>query len=78
MPNPHAPSLPFQMRNAAYSHHAVDRVRSLNFMQIQQIGILGGACGENGIRLRPALIFEPKHANIYLDALRSALKDLSK
>lgn len=39
-------------------------------------GILGGVCGDYAIRLRPALIFEPKHANIYLDKLRKTLREL--
>ncbi|KAL4705147.1 hypothetical protein ACJJTC_018718 [Scirpophaga incertulas] len=39
-------------------------------------GVLGGACGETAIRLRPALIFAPKHAEIYLTALRKTLKQL--
>ncbi|KAI8435015.1 hypothetical protein MSG28_003449 [Choristoneura fumiferana] len=43
---------------------------------LKKKGVLGGICGENAIRLRPALIFQPKHAEIYLDALRKTLKDL--
>ncbi|XP_072943759.1 probable 4-aminobutyrate aminotransferase, mitochondrial [Epargyreus clarus] len=39
-------------------------------------GILGGVCGDHAIRLRPALVFQPKHAEIYLDALRKTLKEL--
>ncbi|KAG6457400.1 4-aminobutyrate aminotransferase, mitochondrial [Manduca sexta] len=43
---------------------------------LKKNGILGGTCGEKAIRLRPALIFQPKHAEIYLDALRKTLKEL--
>ncbi|CAG9783729.1 unnamed protein product [Diatraea saccharalis] len=43
---------------------------------LKKNGVLGGACGETAIRLRPALVFAPKHAEIYLDALRRTLKDL--
>lgn len=39
-------------------------------------GVLGGTCGELTIRLRPSLIFQPKHAEIYLDALRKTLKEI--
>ncbi|XP_053625682.1 4-aminobutyrate aminotransferase, mitochondrial [Plodia interpunctella] len=39
-------------------------------------GVLGGACGEISIRLRPSLIFETKHAHIYLDCLKKTLKEL--
>ncbi|KAL0893878.1 hypothetical protein ABMA27_013982 [Loxostege sticticalis] len=43
---------------------------------LKKNGVLGGACGETAIRLRPALIFAPKHAEIYLDILRKTLKEL--
>jgi len=36
-------------------------------------GIWTGGCGDASIRLRPALIFEDKHARIFLDALESTL-----
>ncbi|XP_038215218.1 4-aminobutyrate aminotransferase, mitochondrial [Zerene cesonia] len=41
---------------------------------LKKNGVLSGVCGEVAIRLRPALIFEPKHAAIYLDILRKTLK----
>ncbi|XP_041977177.1 4-aminobutyrate aminotransferase, mitochondrial [Aricia agestis] len=44
--------------------------------KIKENGILGGVCGENTIRLRPALVFQKKHAEIYLDALRKTLKSM--
>ncbi|XP_076750548.1 4-aminobutyrate aminotransferase [Xylocopa sonorina] len=37
-------------------------------------GIHTGGCGSAAIRLRPALTFTEKHADIFLDALRSVLK----
>ncbi|XP_066588774.1 4-aminobutyrate aminotransferase, mitochondrial [Prorops nasuta] len=37
-------------------------------------GIQAGGCGVNAIRMRPALTFTEKHADIFLDALRSILK----
>eukprot|EP00320_Phaeocystis_rex_P003125 CAMPEP_0119057850 /NCGR_PEP_ID=MMETSP1178-20130426/2230_1 /TAXON_ID=33656 /ORGANISM="unid sp, Strain CCMP2000" /LENGTH=513 /DNA_ID=CAMNT_0007038715 /DNA_START=104 /DNA_END=1645 /DNA_ORIENTATION=- len=39
-------------------------------------GIWAGSCGESSIRLRPALIFTPAHAEIFLAALDGALRDL--
>ncbi|XP_023947315.2 4-aminobutyrate aminotransferase, mitochondrial [Bicyclus anynana] len=39
-------------------------------------GVLGGACGETSVRLRPALVFAPKHAAIYLDILRKTLREI--
>ncbi|KAG7307587.1 hypothetical protein JYU34_007809 [Plutella xylostella] len=43
---------------------------------LKKNGVLGGGCGEASIRLRPSLVFEPKHAHIYLDVLRKTLKEL--
>ncbi|XP_034840235.1 4-aminobutyrate aminotransferase, mitochondrial isoform X1 [Maniola hyperantus] len=43
---------------------------------LKKNGVLGGACGEASVRLRPALVFAPKHAAIYLDILRKTLKDI--
>ncbi|EFN68248.1 4-aminobutyrate aminotransferase, mitochondrial [Camponotus floridanus] len=37
-------------------------------------GIMAGGCGSQSIRLRPALTFTERHADIFLDALRSVLK----
>jgi 4-aminobutyrate aminotransferase/(S)-3-amino-2-methylpropionate transaminase len=30
-------------------------------------GVNCGGCGERSIRLRPALVFQPKHAEIFLE-----------
>lgn len=43
---------------------------------MKQLGIMVGACGKNTIRLRPALIFTEKHANIFLDRLKQALRKM--
>ena len=40
-------------------------------------GVLIGGCGESTIRLRPALIFEPKHAEIMLEKFRDVLNEMS-
>ncbi|KAJ8725637.1 hypothetical protein PYW08_003820 [Mythimna loreyi] len=45
---------------------------------LKKNGVLGGTCGESAIRLRPALIFAPKHAEIYLDILRKTLLELKQ
>ncbi len=37
-------------------------------------GVNCGGCGTTAIRLRPALNFEPKHANIFLEKLETVLK----
>lgn len=49
--------------------------RDLIINKLRQKGIQSGGCGEVSIRFRPALIFEPKHANIFLDKFREVLKE---
>ncbi|XP_021937184.1 4-aminobutyrate aminotransferase, mitochondrial isoform X2 [Zootermopsis nevadensis] len=43
--------------------------------RLKKKGIQTGGCGEHSIRLRPALIFTPKHADIFLDRFRQVLKE---
>jgi len=43
----------------------------LNKLRI--LGVHAGGCGEAAIRLRPALIFQPHHANIFLQKLEDVL-----
>jgi len=43
---------------------------------MRQAGIQSSGCGTRSVRLRPMLWFQPKHAKIYLDGLRDALKKL--
>ncbi|XP_020282456.1 4-aminobutyrate aminotransferase, mitochondrial [Pseudomyrmex gracilis] len=38
-------------------------------------GIQAGGCGNQSVRLRPALTFTERHADIFLNALRSVLKE---
>jgi len=38
------------------------------------IGVLISGCGNQGIRLRPSLIFQPHHAEIFLDIFESVLR----
>ncbi|KAJ8722731.1 hypothetical protein PYW07_003911 [Mythimna separata] len=45
---------------------------------LKKNGVLGGTCGNAAIRLRPSLIFAPKHAEIYLDILRKTLQELNQ
>jgi len=42
-------------------------------MDLRKEGVNCGGCGPNTIRLRPALIFEPRHAHIFLDKLNTVL-----
>jgi 4-aminobutyrate aminotransferase/(S)-3-amino-2-methylpropionate transaminase len=34
-----------------------------------------GACGDRALRLRPSLIFQERHADIFLERFRQVLKD---
>ncbi|KAK9504668.1 hypothetical protein O3M35_010949 [Rhynocoris fuscipes] len=39
-------------------------------------GVWCGGCGEHSIRLRPTLVFQPEHAEIFLDKLNNVLNSL--
>jgi len=41
---------------------------------LRERGVHAGGCGEAAIRLRPALIFQSGHANIFLEKLEDSLK----
>ncbi|XP_075220509.1 4-aminobutyrate aminotransferase [Lycorma delicatula] len=42
---------------------------------LKKKGVQSGGCGEQAVRLRPALTFQPYHANIFLDKLRQVLQE---
>jgi len=44
--------------------------------RLRGIGVHAGGCGDAAIRLRPALVFQPHHANIVLQKLEDVLKSL--
>ncbi|CAH1971975.1 unnamed protein product [Acanthoscelides obtectus] len=46
--------------------------------QMYKKGIITGGCGQDSLRLRPALVFQEHHADIYLEALRSVLADINQ
>jgi len=43
--------------------------------RLKKKGVQTGGCGELSVRLRPALIFTPEHADIFLDKFRQVLKE---
>lgn len=43
---------------------------------MRQIGVNMGGCGERAVRLRPMLVFEQKHADIFLEKVEETLKSL--
>ena len=44
--------------------------------KLREGGVHAGGCGEAAIRLRPALVFQPRHADIFLSKLEDALGSL--
>lgn len=43
-------------------------------VNMRSLGVLVGGTGAQGIRLRPGLLFEEKHAKIFLDTVKKALE----
>lgn len=41
-------------------------------LKMRAAGVNIGGCGERSVRLRPSLVFEPSHANVFLNALEHA------
>ncbi|XP_034937989.1 4-aminobutyrate aminotransferase, mitochondrial [Chelonus insularis] len=54
---------------------ATPEIRDSIIKKLLKKGIQAGGCGANSIRLRPALTFDQHHADIFLDSLRSVLKE---
>lgn len=52
------------------------KLRDEMLARLKKEGIQSGGCGDISIRFRPALIFQEKHANIFLDKFRAVLKQL--
>ena len=42
--------------------------------RLRRLGVHAGGCGEAAIRLRPALVFQPRHADIVLQKLEDVLQ----
>lgn len=55
---------------------ATVEVRDTIISKLKNIGIMCGSSGEMTFRIRPALIFAPKHAYIFLDRLEQVLKSM--
>eukprot|EP00003_Mantamonas_plastica_P004205 TRINITY_DN1331_c0_g1_i4.p1 TRINITY_DN1331_c0_g1~~TRINITY_DN1331_c0_g1_i4.p1 ORF type:complete len:418 (+),score=132.13 TRINITY_DN1331_c0_g1_i4:372-1625(+) len=49
-------------------------IRDRLVYDMKQAGMQGGGCGEISTRMRPQLIFKPKHAALYLNALEDVCK----
>nr|AAA98560.1 GABA aminotransferase-like protein [Ustilago maydis] len=52
------------------------KVRDQLIMEMRKLGVHMGGCGDKALRLRPMLVFEQKHADIFLDKLETALGQL--
>ncbi|XP_015116761.1 4-aminobutyrate aminotransferase, mitochondrial [Diachasma alloeum] len=54
---------------------ATAEIRDKIVKKLLSKGVQAGGCGATAVRLRPALTFDQHHADIFLDALRSVLKE---
>lgn len=52
------------------------KLRDKIVTNLRQKGVQSGGCGDTSVRLRPALIFQPHHAEIFLDKLGQVLNDV--
>lgn len=48
--------------------------RNALLLKLRDEGINIGGCGDNSVRLRPTLVFEQKHADLFLERLEKVLK----
>lgn len=55
---------------------ATPELRNKLVAECKALGLNIGGCGDQGIRLRPALVFEKKHADILVDILDKAFSKL--
>ena len=60
------------LRIIYFCFHRRDKILS----KLRSEGVNCGGCGDNAIRLRPALVFQPKHANIFLEKLEKVLNEI--
>ncbi|XP_055844141.1 4-aminobutyrate aminotransferase, mitochondrial [Episyrphus balteatus] len=44
--------------------------------KLKMKGVQSGGCGDVSIRMRPALIFQEKHAHLFLEKFREAIKEM--
>ncbi|XP_030753211.1 4-aminobutyrate aminotransferase, mitochondrial-like [Sitophilus oryzae] len=44
--------------------------------KLKQKGVIAGGCGDHAIRLRPSLVFQEQHADIFLDKFSQVLNDV--
>ncbi|XP_046404208.1 4-aminobutyrate aminotransferase, mitochondrial isoform X1 [Ischnura elegans] len=51
------------------------RLRDDILSRLRNKGVQLGGCGDSAIRMRPSLVYQPHHANIFLDKFREVLKE---
>ncbi|KAJ8920285.1 hypothetical protein NQ315_011946 [Exocentrus adspersus] len=54
---------------------ATGKLRDDLLIRLKQKGVQSGGCGDISVRLRPALVFQEHHVDIYLDKFRQVLKE---
>lgn len=55
---------------------ASSKMRDDAIAALKQKGVLSGGCGDLSIRFRPALVFQEKHVDIFLDKFNQVLKEI--
>lgn len=48
------------------------------FQYVLFSGLQSGGCGAQSIRLRPALVFQEHHADIFMDITRQAITEIDQ
>ncbi|VEL40875.1 unnamed protein product [Protopolystoma xenopodis] len=56
--------------------HIGPRQRDSCLARLLKNGVLAAGCGNQSLRLRPALIFKPLHAELFLDRFEKSLSQL--
>jgi len=56
---------------------ANEAMRDRFVVEMRKKGVLVGGCGEKTVRFRPALVFEPKHAEILVDVMNRVVPTLN-
>ncbi|RZC39908.1 4-aminobutyrate aminotransferase, mitochondrial-like, partial [Asbolus verrucosus] len=57
---------------------ASPNLRDSIIAKMKQKGVLMGGCGDLALRLRPALIFQEKHADVFFERFRNVLQNIDK
>ena len=63
---------------ASYVYYFISRNRDNIVNKCRQKGLVIGGCGEATIRMRPSLIFEPRHAETMIEVMNDVVGSIDK